>query len=250
MGQTRRVAIAGCHRMLDRKPANHNFATAFDAVPDTEIVAVFDLGTDTRQAFSDCWGDHVSAYDHFDSMLQQEKPDILCLATSQKMHADQIQQAVAVRCAAESSATNPSPPACPKPIACSTPAVPPASLSPLGLDRRWLVSYRRLAAAPSRRHHVGQLQSMIIYGIPNLINHGCHWYDVALYLAGDLEPQWVSGFVEDVSAEPADSRRRLDPTGRCIGRPAGWRPPLFHARRQPASRLRRHRRAGPPDDHG
>ena len=214
MGQTWRVAVAGCHRMLDRKPANHNFATAFDAVPETEIVAVFDLGADTRQAFQDCWGDHVAAYDHFGRMLQQEQPDILCLATSQKMHADQIQQAVSAGVSGI---------LCDKPLAtslteadslldaCRTAAVPLA----LGLDRRWLVSYRRLAEL-LRDGIVGQLQSLIIYGIPNLINHGCHWYDVALHLAGDLEPQWVSGFVDDLSGEPPDSRRHLDPPGRCI----------------------------------
>ena len=214
MGQTRRVAIAGCHRMLDRRPANHNFATAFDAVPETEIVAVFDLGSETRQEFTDCWGDKVAAYDSFESMLQQEKPDILCIATSQKMHADQIQQAV------ESGVRGI---LCDKPLAtslteadrlldaCRAAGVPLA----LGLDRRWLVSYRRLAEL-LRDGIVGRLQSLIIYGIPNLINHGCHWYDAALHLAGDPEPQWVSGFVEDLSAEPTGSRRRLDPTGRCI----------------------------------
>lgn len=214
MGQTRRVAIAGCHRMLDRKPANHNFATAFDAVPDTEIVAVFDLGADTRQEFQDCWGDQVVAYDQFDQMLQQQQPDILCIATSQKMHADQIQQAVAAGVKGI---------LCDKPLAtslneadrlldaCRAGGVPLA----LGLDRRWLISYRRLAEL-LRAGIVGQLQSLIIYGIPNLINHGCHWYDAALHLAGDLEPQWVSGFVDDLPGEAPDSRRHLDPPGRCM----------------------------------
>lgn len=214
MGQTRRVAIAGCHRMLDRKPANHNFATAFDAVPDTEIVAVFDLGADTRQEFQDCWGDQVVAYDQFDQMLQQQQPDILCIATSQKMHADQIQQAVAAGVKGI---------LCDKPLAtslkeadrlldaCRAGGVPLA----LGLDRRWLISYRRLAEL-LRDGIVGQLQSLIIYGIPNLINHGCHWYDAALHLAGDLEPQWVSGHVDDLPGEAPDSRRHLDPPGRCM----------------------------------
>ncbi len=213
MAQSWRVAIAGCHRMLDRKPANHNFATAFDSVPGTEIVAVFDLGPETRQEFVDCWGDSVAAYDDFGSMLQQEQPDILCLATSQKMHADQVRRAVAAGVRAI---------LCDKPLvtslteadslldACRSANVPLA----FGLDRRWLVSYRRLAEL-LRDGIVGQLQSIIIYGIPNLINHGCHWYDVALHLAGDLEPQWVSGFVDDLSGEPPDSRRHLDPTGRC-----------------------------------
>ena len=214
MGQTCRVAIAGCHRMLDKKPANHNFASAFDAVPDTEIVAVFDLGADTRQAFQDCWGDQVAAYDQFGRMLQQEQPDILCVATSQKMHADQIQQAVAAGVRGI---------LCDKPLAtslseadrlldaCRTAAVPLA----LGLDRRWLISYHRLAEL-LRDGIVGQVRSLIIYGIPNLINHGCHWYDAALHLVGDLEPLWVSGIVDDLPGEAPDSRRLLDPPGRCM----------------------------------
>jgi len=214
MGQTCRVAIAGCHRMLDRKPANHNFASAFAAVPDTEIVAVFDLGADTRQAFQDCWGDKVAAYDDFGRMLQQEKPDLLCVATSQKMHADQIEQAVAAGVRGI---------LCDKPLvtslteadllldACRAAGVPLA----LGLDRRWLISYHRLAEL-LRDGIVGQLQSLIIYGIPNLINHGCHWYDAALQLVGDLEPQWVSGNVDDLPGEAPDSRRHLDPPGRLM----------------------------------
>ena len=214
MSQLYRVAIAGCHRMLDRKPANHNFATAFDADAATEIVAVFDLGAETRQAYVECWGAQVAAYDSFGAMLQQERPDILCLATSQKMHADQIQEAVAAGVRGI---------LCDKPLAtslveadrlldaCRSAAVPLA----LGLDRRWLSSYRRLAEL-LRDGIVGQLQSLVVYGIPNLINHGCHWYDAALHLAGDHEPQWVSGLVEDISGEPPDSRSRLDPTGRCM----------------------------------
>lgn len=214
MGQTYRVAIAGCHRMLDRTPASHNFASAFDAVAETEIVAVFDKGADTRQAFRDCWGANVAAYDRFDLMLQQERPDILCVATGQKMHADQIQEAVAAGVQGI---------LCDKPLAtslaeadrlldaCRLAAVPLA----LGLDRRWLNSYRRLAQL-LHEGIVGQLRSLIVFGIPNLINHGCHWYDAALHLVGDLEPQWVSGFVEDLTGEAPGSRRHLDPPGRCM----------------------------------
>ena len=214
MGRSYRVAIAGCHRMLDRKPANHNFASAFDAVADTEIVAVFDLGADTRRTFVDCWGTQIAAYDQFGQMLENEKPDILCVATSQTMHADQIQEAVTAGVRGI---------LCDKPLAtslaeadrllnaCRSAEVPLA----LGLDRRWLNSYHRLAEL-LRNGIVGQVQSLIVYGIPNLINHGCHWYDAALQLAGDLEPQWVSGFVDDLLDEAPDSRRHLDPPGHCI----------------------------------
>ena len=214
MTQTYRVAIAGCHRMLDKKPANHNFATAFDADAETEIAAVFDLGEETRQAFVECWGADVAAYDVFGAMLGQERPDILCLATSQKVHADQIEEAVAAGVRGILSD---------KPLAtsleeadrlldaCRGAGVPLA----FGLDRRWLSSYRRLAELV-RDGIVGELQSVNVYGIPNLINHGCHWYDAALQLAGDREPEWVSGLVEDVAGEPPDSRRRMDPTGRLM----------------------------------
>ena len=212
MAHNYRVAIAGCHRMLDRKPASHNFATAFDAVDDTAIVAVFDRGAATRRAFVDCWGTQIPAYDRFDLMLEKERPDILCIATSQTMHADQIQEAVAAGVKGI---------LCDKPLAtslkeadrlleaCRTARVPLA----LGLDRRWLNSYRHLAEA-LRNGIVGRVQLLIAYGLPNLINHGCHWYDAALHLVGDPEPQWVSGFVDDLPGEAPDSRRHLDPPGR------------------------------------
>ena len=32
---------------------------------------------------------------------------------------------------------------------------------------------------------MGAVTSVIAYGAPNLINHGCHWYDTALMLVGD-----------------------------------------------------------------
>jgi predicted dehydrogenase len=61
---------------------------------------------------------------------------------------------------------------------------------------------------------VGHVTGVVAYGLQNLINHGCHWYDVALSLAGDAEVAWISGLVDDVEGEPPDSPRRLDPSGR------------------------------------
>ena len=92
-----RVAVAGCHRMTHRTPGSHNFAAAFHAVPETDVAAVFDLGADTRTEFADCWrevwGD-VPTYHDYGQMLGEIQPDLLCLATRQTMHADQIELAV------------------------------------------------------------------------------------------------------------------------------------------------------------
>ena len=89
-----RVAMVGVHRSLARTPAHHNWATAFDAVPETSIAAVFDLGAETRDEFLACWGSEIPAYDDYQRMLAEVQPDLVCIATHQRMHADQIEQAI------------------------------------------------------------------------------------------------------------------------------------------------------------
>ena len=204
-----RVAIAGCHRMVTRTPGSHNFATAFHNVPETEVVGVFDLGADTRAEFVDCWGD-VPTYDDYPRMLEEIKPELLCIATRQTMHADQIE--LAVRAGVQGIL-------CDKPLVTSLAemdrVVRACERVPLlfALDRRWFTRYRDLRTRIAGGV-IGPITNIVAYGLPNLINHGPHWYDTLLALAGDIEPTWVSGLVDDVSAEPEDSRRRMDASGR------------------------------------
>ncbi len=210
-----RVAIAGCHRMLDTANRGHNWANGFARTPDTTVVAVFDKDHATRERFRavwrDTWGD-MPAYDDYDRMLAETAPDIVCIATRQTMHADQVEAA---------ASTGVRGIACEKPLAtrleetdriastCTNGRIALAFL----LDRRWCASYRAI------RHYlrdgiVGDVTGVTACGAPNLINHGCHWYDTALALAGDAEPLWTSGHVEDVSGDGSESRRPLDPPGR------------------------------------
>jgi predicted dehydrogenase len=224
-----RVAIAGCHRMLSRTPGSHNWGAAFAAVPETEVVAVFDRGAETREAFRACWG-QVALYADFRRMLEEVRPDLLCVATRQTQHATQIQAAVQAGVRGV---------LCDKPLvtsmgeagallgACRGAGVPLA----FGLDRRWSQRYRAAREAIAEGL-VGRVETVVAWGLPNLINHGCHWYDVALALAGDPEVEWVSGQVDPLPDEPPDStpspvtrsarstgagapdsRRRLDPAG-------------------------------------
>jgi predicted dehydrogenase len=206
-----RVAIAGCHRMLTPTLAGHNFAAAFAATPETKLVAIFDRGAETRADFVRCWGE-LPAYADYRRMLQEEAPDLLCIATRQTLHATQIEQAVAAGVRGI---------LCDKPLAtslaeadhivtaCRTQKVALA----FALDRRWQPAYRHLRQLVAAGL-VGSVTSIIAYGAPNLINHGCHWCDTALMLLGDPEPLWVSGWVDDLVNEPPDARRRLDPPGR------------------------------------
>lgn len=212
-GEKLTVAIAGCHRMLNRKPGSHNFATAFCQVEETEVVAVFDLGADTRTEFVSCWHDvwgDIPTYGDYPKMLEEIKPDIICIATRQTMHAKQSVLAAGLGVRGIM---------CDKPLVTSLTEMDDLISSCqnipllLALDRRWFERYIALSNQISAGI-IGEVKSVIAYGLPNLINHGCHWYDTLLALAGDIEPAWVSGFVDDFSAEPEGSRRRMDPSGR------------------------------------
>ncbi len=205
-----RVAIAGCHRMLQRELAYHNFASAFNAVAETEVVAVFDYGEETRADFLSCWRDvwgEIPTYSDYDLMLREIQPDLLCVATRQTQHADQIEAAVEVGVRGI---------LCDKPLATTLSEMDrileACTDTPLvfGLDRRWNRRYKHLRE--NLADLLGTVTGLVAYGLPNTINHGCHWYDTMLALMGDPEPVWVSGLIDD--SESDSPRRKMDPPAR------------------------------------
>ena len=252
-----RVAIAGCHRQLLREPGSHNFASAFCANPGTAVAGVFDYGAEERAGFVECWRDvwgEVPAFDDYERLLDEVRPDIVCIATRQTMHADQIEKAVAAGA---------------RGILCDKPLVTrlaeldrvaaACESTPLAfaLDRRWNPAYHALRSALAAKP-IGEITSISAYGIPNTINHGCHWYDALLMLLGDPEPAWVSGFLDP--GDPHDERRRSDPPCRAqIGLADGVhayvtcdgpRGPRLRDRRRGRADLRVLRRRGGPCPHG
>lgn len=198
--------------MLSRTLAGHNWAAAFAAVPRAEMVAVFDRGDTTRRAFGECWGP-LPAFDDYATMLASVQPDIVCLATRQTLHAEQVE--LAARAGVRGIL-------CEKPLATSMGEVDRLIQTcrqfditfAFGLDRRWSPFYRTLVQE-LRAGIIGDIRTIIAFGLPNLIHHGCHWFDRVLELAGDPEVAWVAGQVEPLAGLPADSPRRLDPTGSC-----------------------------------
>ena len=210
-GQTKyRVAVAGCHRMLDRTLAVHNFAAAFNAVSETEVVAVFDYGAETREQFTACWrevwGD-VSAYDDYGRMLEEVRPDLLCITTRQTMHADQIEAGVEAGVRGI---------ICDRPLATTLSEmdriVKACEDTPLlfALDRRWSAPYVYLRE--NMADLVGEVSGLVTFGLRNTIYHGCHWYDATLALLGDPEPVWVGGLIDHTGSD--DELRRMDPPSR------------------------------------
>lgn len=211
-----RVALAGCHRSVTPQPGSHNWAAGLaQAAGDVRVVAVYDRGADTRAQFRAAWRGtwgEIAPYDDYQRMLDEVRPDVVCIATRQTHHADQIIRAAAAGVRGI---------LCDKPFV-TTLAEGDAALAACrdagvaiayGTEWRWSEEYRWLARQV-REGAVGRLQAIVAYGLPNLIFHGCHWYDIALLLAGDPEPQWVHGRVNEVSAQEPDAGRRLDPPGR------------------------------------
>ncbi len=196
--------------MLLRDLTSHNFAAAFHAAPGVEIVAVFDYGAETRAEFVACWHDvwgDIPTFGDYESMLDEVKPDLLCVATRQTMHAEQIEAAVAAGVRGI---------LCDKPLATSLSEMDRILATcanvPLayGLDRRWSDPYLHLRA--TMEELVGSINSAVAFGLSNTINHGSHLYDVLLALVGDPEPVWVSGLIDD---SPSDNpRRKMDPPSR------------------------------------
>ena len=210
-----RVALAGVHRQIDSKLGGHNWASAFAEVPETAVVAISDGDAGTRQQFQetwrDVWGD-VDGYDDYGEMLEKVKPDIVCIATRQTYHADQIDAAIAAGVRGL---------VCEKPLcttleemdrivaALRTSRVPFA----FGLELRWSESYNEVFRL-LRDGVIGDVTSVVSHGVSELINHGCHFFDVALGMAGDPEPVSAAGLIDDPSQW--DDWRRGDPHGR------GW----------------------------
>ena len=210
-----RVAMAGCHRSVTLRPGSHNWGAALARAAEVRVVAVYDRGAETRAAFQATWRDtwgEIAPYDDYQRMLDEVRPDIVCIATRQTHHSAQIMRAVAAGA---------------RGILCDKPFVTTLAEGDAALDAcrgagvaiaygtewRWGEEYRWLARQV-RDGIVGSVQAILAYGLPNLIFHGCHWYDIALMLVGDPDPTWVSGRVSEVSDQEPDQGRRLDPPGR------------------------------------
>ena len=255
--ETLRVAMAGCHRSVTPRPGSHNWGAALARVAEVRVVAAYDRGAETRAEFQATWRDtwgEVAPYHDYQRMLDEVRPDVVCIATRQTHHSDQIVRAVAAGA---------------RGILCDKPFVTSLAESDAALDAcraagvaiaygtewRWSEEYRWLARQV-RDGAVGTVQAILAHGLPNLIFHGCHWYDIALMLVGDPEPVWVSGRVDEVSAREPDEGRRLDPPGHAwVGLangatlallPEGRRARVHHSRQWRAAGDRQRRPAGVP----
>ena len=88
--ETYRVGIIGCGRIaskMEDQSDEHpiSIAGAFDALPNTEIVAACNRGSEGLSTFGEKWGvDNL--YHDYQKMLNKEDLDIICVATHPPLH--------------------------------------------------------------------------------------------------------------------------------------------------------------------
>jgi predicted dehydrogenase len=204
-----KVGIIGCGRIasileddvLRQKPCTH--AGAFDAHPDTEIVAACDINKERLLAFGKRWC-VKRLYKDYTEMLTRERLDIVSIAAWTEYHRDMVIMA------AESGVRGIY---CEKPIAvnlkqakemvdmCKKKKVKMV----IGHERRWDPYYRK-AKELIDSGGIGEIRTIIgnalsdsppelpvdKYGGGPLFHDGTHLTDLLRFFAGDAD--WVSGY--------------------------------------------------------
>lgn len=182
-----RAAIIGCGSI-----ANWH-ARGYQGVEGIEICAIADPIAEAREPFGDLYG-VARRYADPRQMLDEEKPDLVSVATWHRLHAPLTIAACARR---------------PKAVLCEKPMG--ASLGEC--DEMLMVAKRngvKLAIAHQRRFNaawnearrliaagaIGQVRHVHAVGAQGLLNDCSHLLDMMRYVLGDPRAEWVLGNVE------------------------------------------------------
>ena len=213
MSTNYRVAIIGTGRMggmIEDEIAPGNFTKpyshfcAYDAIAETEVVAVANRGAERLQRFANRFG-VTNTYLDYRTMIEKERPDIVSITTPSFARAEPIIFAAehGVRaiyaekglCAslAEADAIV---------AACKANHV----VFNWGASRRHHDGYKKLQAAIAQGA-IGEPRFATLYFYTDLIKHHPHTLDLVAMMFGDPKPLWVEGRL----IEPGDP---FDPTPR------------------------------------
>jgi predicted dehydrogenase len=207
---TRRVALIGLSWITADpagKPSHpvlgtaipYSHASALAAIPGVEIVAGCDIVEGARDRCIDRWGPRwpgLATYADYRAMLEQERPDVVLVATPDHLHAEPVLAAIEAGVKGI---------LCEKPLATSladadrivAAAEAAGTVINVNYTRRWMpefVEARRIVADGE----IGKLSQIIAQiGGPRamLFRNHTHVIDLIQYLAGSA-PEWVIGELE------------------------------------------------------
>lgn len=199
MSSKYRVAIIGTGRMggliEDEIPAGHFYKpyshfSAYAAIPETEVVAVANRGSERLERFAKRFG-ITNTYLDYRAMIEQERPDIVSITTPTFARAEPILFAAehGVRAIYAEKGLSASLAEADRIVAaCRANNV----VFHWGALRRQHSGYKQLRAAIARGT-IGEPRFVTMYFYTDLIKHHPHTLDTVSMLLGDPQPQWVEG---------------------------------------------------------
>lgn len=222
MSANYRAALIGCSRMgafIDnevtknrslRLPYSH--AAGYEACERTDLVAGADLRHDVLEQFgarynvsSDHW------YTDYRDLIATEQPDILSIATQPEQRCEIILHAIeqGVRALYVE-----------KPLCASVAeaevirdAVKANNVAfNMGTNRRYHNGYAAMRAKIDSGEF-GDLRSVISFSTGPFFNTSSHFFDLLIYLNGDVPPRWVQGYVFNFAELVVGSEVLEDPAG-------------------------------------
>lgn len=203
--KTYRAALIGCSRMgafIDNevdhgRPYSH--AAGYEACDRTDLIACSDIREEAMEKTGARYGiDSAHFYTDYKALIDQEKPDIVSVATQPEHRAEIViyaaehgvkaiyaEKAMAASMAEADAMTK----------ACDKHNV----FFNMGTNRRWDTGYDAMIDVINSGR-IGPLQSVITHMTGSLFNTASHCFDLLVRLNGDVPVSWVqahlSGKVE------------------------------------------------------
>ncbi len=219
-----RAGIIGLGRMgahIDDEMVGHpvfltpcSHAAAFAHEPRIRLVAGAAPSEESRARFQQRYGD-VRTYADYNEMLEEEKLDIVGVATHAPLHADTT--AAAARAGAKGILVT-------KPMAISLAECDRmmdvcrrhGTTLTIGHGRRWMEHYRR-ARKLIADGAVGEVREATAYCTHGLVHNVTHLFDILLMLL-DEPISWMTGYLEGEFDPPETVTHRKDASGGGLGR--------------------------------
>lgn len=216
-----RACLIGCGRMgatIDDEVQRHpgivhwlpySHAAALRVQEKVEFAAVSDVVAEKVETIRRRY-EVPRGYTDYREMLEQERPDLVCIATRPATHAELV-------CAAAESGVKGI--YCEKPLCCSM-VEADAMLEACqrhgvrfnyGTQRRYMQPYLQMRAL-IQAGELGQVQAVLSHcGVGAALWSQTHTADMVLFLAGDVPVEYVQGIALVEPADFADNRVAGDP---------------------------------------
>lgn len=225
--KTYRAAVIGCSRMggfIDNEVVGspkaalpYSHAAGFMACPRTDLIACADLRADVMAEFGRQYKIPPSGqYTDYHALIDQERPDIISIATQPEQRAEITIYAAehGVKAIYAEKAMSAS---LGEAYAMVEALERHGVFFNLGTNRRWSVEYDQMKAVVDSGE-LGALKSVIIYNNGTLFNTGSHYIDLVMRLNSDQPAVWAQGNLrarDEIFAKDASGNEILheDPVG-------------------------------------